>query len=62
VRPELYFDGEPDLFRRTKALFAEASRLHVRYPTPNDRHHALRTDAKGNVILSAWRAFFRRAA
>lgn len=32
MREPLYFDGAPDRFSRTKALFAETSRLQVRYP------------------------------
>ncbi len=32
MRKRLYFDGAPDRFSRTKALFAETSRLRVRYP------------------------------
>ena len=44
MRKPLYFDGDPDLFTRTKALFARTSRLQVRYPTPNVEHHALQRD------------------
>lgn len=32
MRKPLYFDGAPDRFSRTKALFTDASRLQVRYP------------------------------
>jgi len=35
MRQPLYFDGAPDLFTRTKALFSTTSRLQVRYPTPD---------------------------
>lgn len=35
MRKPLYFDGAPDLFTRTKALFSMTSRLQVRYPTPD---------------------------
>jgi len=34
MRKPLYFDGDPDLFARTKALFSTTSRLQVRYSTP----------------------------
>ena len=34
MRKPLYFDGAPDLFTRTRALFSTTSRLQVRYATP----------------------------
>jgi len=58
----LYFDGTPDLFSRTKALFAKTSRLQIRYATPRAEHHMLRRDAKGRSIVSGWRAYFTKAA
>ena len=62
MRNPVHFDGMPDLFSRTKALFAETSRLQIRYATPRAEHHMLRRDAKGRLILSGWRAFFTKAA
>jgi hypothetical protein len=41
MRKPLYFDGAPDLFSRTKALFDSTSRLQVRYETPDPARHAL---------------------
>lgn len=62
MRPVLHFDGAPDLFSRTKALFSSTSRLRVRYAAPDKGHHALRTDAKGHPIIRAWQTVFRKAA
>lgn len=45
TRKPLHFDGEPDLFTRTRALFETTSRLQVRYAAPD--RHKLRSDAAG---------------
>jgi hypothetical protein len=44
MRKPLYFDGDPDLITRTKALFSTTSRLQVRYSTPDAQHHSLRRE------------------
>ncbi len=62
VRKPLYFDGAPDRFSRTRALFANASRLQVRYASPDAKHHALRRDASGKWMVGTWRAFLRKVA
>jgi hypothetical protein len=51
------FDGAPDRFSRTRALFADASRLQVRYASPDRKHNELRRDARGQWIVGTWRAF-----
>jgi hypothetical protein len=62
VRPSLYFDGAPDRFSRTKALFSTTSTLQVRYPAPDQKRHTLTADAKGNPVVRSWRLFWRKAA
>ena len=62
MRKPLYFDGDPDLFTRTRALFAQTSRLQVRYPTPNVEHHALRRDERREPPVSTAWTFLKRTA
>jgi hypothetical protein len=62
VRPILHFDGAPDRFSRTKALFATTSTLQVRYPAPDENRLTLKADAKGNPVVRSWRLFWRKAA
>jgi hypothetical protein len=57
MRKPLYFDCAPDRFSRTRALFADASRLQVRYASPDRKHNELRRDARGQWIVGTWRAF-----
>jgi hypothetical protein len=49
----LYFDGAPDLFSRTKALFSETSRLQVRYPRSNTPQPAVRRVPNDRQIVAA---------
>jgi hypothetical protein len=62
MRRPLYFDGAPDLFSRTKALFSTTSRLQVRYPTPDSERHALRRDGTRKPLTAARWNLSNRAA
>jgi hypothetical protein len=62
MRKPVHFDGEPDLFARTKALFAQTSRLRVRYPTADMEHHVLPQDQKReSLVATAWSLLKRTA-
>lgn len=41
MRPRLYFDGAPDRFERTQALFSTTSRLRVKWAAPIARKFRL---------------------
>jgi hypothetical protein len=53
MRKPLYFDGAPDLFSRTKALFSETSRLQVRYPGAHTPQPAVRRGPNRHQIPAA---------
>jgi hypothetical protein len=62
MRRPLYFDGAPDLFTRTKALFSTTSRLQVRYPSPDSERHALRRhDTRMPLATTRWNVLKRAA-
>jgi hypothetical protein len=52
MRKPVHFDGEPDLFARTKALFAQTSRLQVRYPTADMERLVLPQDQKRESLVA----------
>ena len=62
VRKPLHFDGEPDRFSRTRALFAAGPRPGLRDLTPPDDHHATRLDASPQRIVTLWRTWLGKAA
>ena len=61
VRKPLHFDGEPDRFSRTRALFAKELRPGLRDLTPRDEH-AIRQDASPQRIVTLWRTWLGKAA
>ncbi len=62
VRKPLHFDGEPDRFSRTRALFAEGSQPGLRDLTPREDQHAPRQDASPPRIVTLWRTWLGKAA
>lgn len=62
VRKPLHFDGEPDRFSRTRALFAEGSQPGLQDLPPGDDHPGTSRDTGGQRIVTLWRTWLGKAA
>ncbi len=62
MRKPLHFDGEPDRFSRTRALFAAGPRPGLRDLTPREDQDATRQDVSGQRIVTLLRTWLGKAA